>query len=97
MRTIISGPVDDDVLSSADLIGGITPTSYVTNGLWKTPGLPPNGWVDIHPIDSKLGRALGEPARDYTLCQHADAAIIVGGNEHLASVARQYGLTVYEE
>lgn len=97
MRTIISGPVTDDVLFSADLIGGITPTSYVTNGLWKAPTLPPGGYVDIQPIESKLGQELGEPARDYSLCQSADAAIIVGGNPHLARVARQYGLLVYEE
>lgn len=97
MRTIISGPVTDDTLVSADLIAGITPSSYVTNGLWKTPGLPPHGWVDTWPIESKLGPGLGETARDYTLCQNADAAIIVGGNEHLAQVARQYGLLVYEE
>lgn len=96
MRTIISGPVNDDVLASASLLFGIEPTSYVTNGLWPAPVLPPGGYVDIHPLDAKLGR-LAEEARDFTLCQHADAAIIVGGNDHLARVARQYGLLVHEE
>lgn len=96
MRTIISGPVTADTLDLADLIAGITPTSYVTNGLWPTPTLPPGGYVDTQPLEAKLG-SMAETQRNYSLCQHADAAIIVGGNEHLASVARQYGLLVYEE
>jgi hypothetical protein len=96
MRTIISGPVDQSAIDTAELLYGITPTAWVTNGKWPYPPLPPGGYADIHPIDSKLGH-LGEDARDYTLCQHAEAAIIVGGNPHLAAVARQYGLLVHEE
>lgn len=94
MRTIISGPVDDRVIESASLLGDITPTSYVTNGLWSPPAsdLP----VSVYPVDPKLA-TVGEIARDYYLVQHADAAIIVGGNRHLSDLAEQYGLAVYEE
>lgn len=93
MRTIISGPVDDQTLDSADLIGGITPTSFVTNGLWEPPFsvLPEK----VYPIEPKLGR-LGEDARDYTLCQNADALIVAGENDHLVRVAQLYGLLVFE-
>jgi hypothetical protein len=93
MRTIISGPVDDRTLDSADLIGGITPTSFVTNGRWDPPFsvLPEK----VFPVETKLGM-LGEPARDYTLCQNADALILADDNPHLLQVARTYGLLVFE-
>ena len=93
MRTIISGPVTDQDLDSADLIAGISPTSFVTNGLWEPPFsvLP----VKVHPIEKKLGQ-FGEDARDYTLCQNADALIVAGDNPHLVRVARTYGLPVFE-
>ncbi len=97
MRTIIYGDVTDETLDEADLLGGITPTSYVTNDDWTPPlsVLP----VDVHPIDRKLGE-LGRAARNYNLAMNADAAIIVAGCDRDAAqmlrVARQYGLVVYE-
>lgn len=93
MRTIISGPVTDDDIDSADLIAGITPTSYVTNGESSPPltVLPEK----VFPIDKKLS-VFGEDARDYTLCQNADALIVSGYNPHLVQVARRYGLPVYQ-
>lgn len=93
MRTIISGLVNDDDIDSADLIGGIVPTSYVTNGESSPPltVLPET----VYPIEPRLG-ILGEAARDYTLCQNADALIVAGNNPHLVRVARQYGLPVFE-
>lgn len=91
MRCIISGRVTPDVLDRADFIMGIVPTRFVTNGTART-DLP----TDIYPIDPKLGEA-GETARNYTLCQNADAAIIVGRNLHLASLAAMYGLPVHQE
>lgn len=94
MRTIISGPVTADHLADAELMAGITPTSFVTNGR-QVPdadlGLP----VACYPICQRLGM-LGEAARDYTLCQNADALVVAGGNEHLVAVAHQYHLPVFE-
>lgn len=94
MRTIISGLITAAVLADAELLAGIEPTSFVTNGQCSPPadsGLP----TDALPICKKLA-SLGELARDYTLCQHADACIVVGGNDHLVRVAQQYGLPVFE-
>jgi len=93
MRTIISGAIDDQALDQADLIGGITPTCFVTNGLWEPPFsvLPEK----VYPVEIKLGR-LGETARNYTLCQNADALILADDNPHLLRVAQQYGLVVFE-
>lgn len=91
MRCIISGRVTADVLERADLIAGIVPTRYVTNGATRT-DLP----TDVYPIDPKLGEA-GEIARDYTLCQNADALIVVGRNPHLVGVAAMYGLPTHQE
>lgn len=92
MRTIISGPVTDEDLDMAELLGGITPSSFVTNGTW-TPPLSVHP-VDVYPLCPKLS-ILAEDARDYTLCQNADAAIIANDNPHLLRVAEQYGLVVY--
>jgi hypothetical protein len=93
MRTILSGPVTADHLSTAELFG-IEPTSFVTNGATAPPadtGLP----TDVFPVDVKLA-TLGGSARDFTLCQNADALICIGGNPHLVNIARQYGLAVFE-
>ena len=92
MRTILSGRVTPAVLDRADMIAGIVPTSYVTNGPQGPAGLPTTTW----PIDPMLGDS-GEVARDYTLCQNADALIVVGRNPHLVGVAQMYGLLIHQE
>lgn len=94
MRTIISGPVQADHLGLADLMADIVATSLVTNGA-PIPSIELGLPVVCYPIDPMLG-ALGEDARDYTLCQNADALIVAGQNDHLVKIARQYGLPVFE-
>ncbi len=94
MRTIISGPVNRDHLDMADLMAGILPTSLVTNGA-PAPGADLGLPATCFPICQRLGM-LGEDARDYTLVQNADALIVVGGNDHLIKIARQYRLPVFE-
>jgi hypothetical protein len=92
MRTILSGRVTPELIAMADLFG-ITPTSFVTNGRSAAPAgldLP----VAVFPVDPKLG-ILGPEARDYTLCQNADALIAADGDQHLIDVALQYLLPVY--
>lgn len=94
MRTIISGRVTAADVSDADLLGGIVPTSFITNG----ESFPPKG-VDlpheVMPLCPMLPD-IGERQRNYTMCQRADALIVEGENEHLLKVARQYKLAIYE-
>jgi hypothetical protein len=93
MRTIIAGPVTADTLLSAEMFG-VEPTIYITNG----ESVPPASGREtlVFPIDKALG-ALGKDARDYTLVQNADALILKGHDDHLARLAAQYGLAVYQE
>lgn len=94
MRTIIHGAVTANHLADADLMAGITPTSYVTNGLSNPPdkSLP----TEVYPICLMQPEESRERARNYTLVQNADALICVGENDHLVSLARNYDLAVYE-
>lgn len=94
MRTIISGPVTADHLADAELLAGITPTSFVTNGLSTPPAsnLP----VDVMPICQLQPDYSRERARNYSLVQAADALVCAGENDHLVSLARNYGLLVHE-
>ena len=95
MRVIISGPVTQDHLDDADLLADIAPTSFVTNGLSAPPvetGLP----TEVYPICMMQPEATRVIARDYTLCQNADALVCVGHNPHLVDLARTYDLVVYE-
>lgn len=94
MRTIISGHVQPDHLPLAELMADIAATSLVTNGA-PMPGIELGLPTICYPIDPMMG-ALGEEARDYTLCLNADALIVVGQNDHLVRIARQYGLLVFE-
>ena len=101
MRVILSGPVTADHLADAELLVGITPTSYVTNGLTGLTGLtdPPRGNrlpVETYPICPMQPEETRVRARNFTLAQNADALICVGENDHLVSLARNYGLLVYE-
>ncbi len=94
MRTIISGAVEQEHLDDADLLAGITPTSFVTNGLSTPPacGLRTEVW----PVCPMQPKETSSMARDYTLVQNADALICVGHNPHLVELARTYDLPVYE-
>lgn len=88
MRTIISGDVSKALIAKS----GIVPTAYVTNGLSKPPaGLP----VWEIPICPKQPKETSEIARNYTLCQNAEALILEGKNDHLYNLAVSYGLAVY--
>ena len=95
MRVIISGPVTSDHLADAELMAGITPTSFVTNGLSH----PPRGSrlpVEVmepcmmQPVETRV------QARNYSLVQNADALICAEYNPGLVSLARHYDLLVYE-
>ena len=95
MRVILSGPVTADHLADAELMAGITPTSFVTNGLSH----PPRGSrlpVEVMPICMMQPKETRERAREYTLVQNADALICADYNPGLVSLARHYDLLVYE-
>lgn len=94
MRVIIWGKVTQRHLDDADLMVGITPTSYVTNGTTVPPAsnLP----VTVFPICDKQPETTRERANHYTLVHNADALICVGKNEHLVELAKRYELPVYE-
>lgn len=93
MRTIISGPVTAQDVGDADLMAGIIPTAFVTNGL----STPPVSQLATHvmPICPMLPDA-GERQRNYTMCLNAEALIVSGPNEHLVNVAHKMGLKIYE-
>ena len=94
MRTILSGPVTANDVDMAGLLADITPTLFITNGRPAAPidGVP----VEVHPVCEKLGGQMAIDARDYTLCQRAEALILAGENDHLLRVARQYGLRIHQ-
>lgn len=95
MRVILHGPVTSDHLADAELMAGITPTIFVTNGLSE----PPRGSrlpVEVmeicmlQPVETRVR------AREYTLVQNADALICADHNPGLVLLARRYDLLVYE-
>lgn len=94
MRTILYGPVDMDTLAMAAVFD-IVPTCFVVHDRTPPPPVEANLPVWYHPVERKLGHG-AEAARDYTLCQNADALIITDNNPHLLQVARQYKLAIFE-
>lgn len=94
MKVIISGPVTAEHLADAEMLVGIAPTSFVTNGLWSPPAsaLP----TEVYPICPKQPKETAEIARNFTLALNADALICVGENDHLVHLANRYELVVYE-
>ena len=95
MRVILSGPVTADHLADAELMAGITPTSFVTNGLSE----PPRGIrlpVEVMPICMMQPVETRIRAREYSMVQAADALICTADNPGLMSLARDYDLLVYE-
>lgn len=97
MRVILSGPVRPHHLDAADMIYGIVPTSFVTNGEPIPPTDVTKGYaVDCHPLDPKLPGSTGVERIDYLLTMNADALVLVGRNDHLLWVARKANLLIYE-
>ena len=95
MRVIIHGPVTADHLADAELMAGITPTSFVTNGLSHPPrgsSLP----VEVMAPCMKQPAETRIRAREYSMVQAADALICADYNPGLVSLARDYDLLVYE-
>ena len=95
MRTIITGRVEQSDLFDAELLAGIVPTSFITNGDWSPPAsqLP----TDVMPPCPKVPGELGIRQRNYTMGLAADAVIIgFDGDRHLLEIARSYKLPVYE-
>lgn len=94
MKVIIDGPVSRADLDDAELLAGIEPTSFVTNGQWLPPAshLP----TDAMPICMKQPEETRERARNYSLVQAADALVTARHNPHLVNLAHSYGLAVYE-
>lgn len=95
MRVILHGPVTADHLADAELMAGITPTSFVTNGLSHPPrgsNLPVEVMVPCmkQPAETRIR------AREYSMVQAADALICADYNPGLVSLARDHDLLVYE-
>lgn len=95
MKTVVSGPITRDVLANADLIAGITPTTLLVNDVQPQPSVAVP--LEVMPVCRMLDIDAAVRQRNYSLCQAAEAAIITDGNEHLARIAKSYGLAVYEE
>ena len=95
MRVILSGPVTANHLADAELMVGITSTSFVTNGLSH----PPRGStlpVNVMALCMKQPAETRVRAREYSMVQAADALICADYNPGLVSLARDYDLLVYE-
>lgn len=95
MRVILHGPVTADHLADAELMAGITPTSFVTNGLSHPPrgsNLP----VEVMAPCMKQPAETRIRAREYSMVQAADALICADYNPGLVLLARDYDLLVYE-
>lgn len=93
MKTIIYGPVTQKHLDDADLIAGITPTSFVTNGTWLWWSELPVEVRPVCPMQPEESRLI---ANYYSLVLYADALICVGSCPDLVAIAKRYALTVYE-
>lgn len=95
MRVIIHGPVTAEHLTDAELMAGITPTSFVTNGLSHPPrgsNLP----VEVMEPCMKQPAETRIRAREYSMVQAADALVCADYNPGLVSLARDYALLVHE-
>ena len=94
MRTIISGRVRQQDLDDAELLLGITPTEFMTNGSCTPPVSQLR--VTVDPPCPMLPGELGERQRNYTMCNWGDALISRLGDDHLVTVAKRLNLLVYE-
>lgn len=93
MKTILWGKVDQRHLDDADLIAGITPTSFITDGTWV-------GWselpIEVRPVCPMQPEETRLIANYYGLVLYADALICVGHCPDLVAIAKRYALIVYE-
>ena len=95
MKTVISGRVTRAILEDADLLAGITPSSFIHNG-YSHHRAPSDIPTDVEPPCPMLPGETGDKQRNWTMCLHADAVIVADGDEHLVGVAQRLNLPVYE-
>lgn len=98
MRVILSGPVTLEDIEAAELMEGIVPTQFISNG--KDPLPDVDLFYDVRPavimpLDPKIAGIYGELRNNYPMVQIADAIIIHGRNIHLVKLAGQYNLPYY--
>lgn len=95
MKTVISGKITRAILDDADLMAGITPSSFVHNG-YSHHRVPADIPTAVEPPDSMLPGETGDKQRNWTMCLHADAVIVADGDAHLVRCAQSLKLPVYE-
>lgn len=95
MKTVISGRITRAILDDADLMAGITPTSFVHNG-YSANSVPKDYPVEVQPPCPMLPGETGDKQRNRTMVLHADAVIVADGDEHLVRCAQSLNLPVYE-
>lgn len=95
MKTVIYGKVTPEHLADAELFSGITPTSFVSNGL-HTPPATGSMETEVIPQCPMVPGEPGEKQNHWRLIAFADALILVGRNDHLLSIAQRMDLLIYE-
>ena len=95
MRTVISGKITQAILDDADLLAGITPSSFVHNG-YSQHKIKTDLPVEVDPPCPMLPGETGDKQRNWTMCLRADAVIVADGDEHLVRAAQRLKLPVYE-
>lgn len=94
MIVVIDGPVTENDLEMAELISGITPTSFLTNGLSAPP--VSNLQTEVIPLEPKNpDGALAQS--HWRLGIYGQAVILGRPNPHLRRVAESCGLPIYEK
>lgn len=93
MRTILSGPVTREVMARAWIQQDIEPSLIICNGHSPLPADLDEQDIFVQVIESDpawTDMKHSIRARDYAMCQQADALILVGDNDHLLDVARRF-------
>ena len=93
MKVFISGPITEQDLADADMLMGIVPTEFLTNGVHHPPAsdipvtvYPPD---PMHSEDSRVQSAIVRAA------VAADAAIVTDNNAAVLKACALFGLQVY--
>lgn len=94
MRTILSGRVKPQHLADADLLAGISPTSFILADDQPRPATDLD--VEVYSLCPMLDEDAALVQRAARMVVAADALIYARGDERLLPRARQLGLAIYE-
>lgn len=96
MKTILHGPVTAQDIEDADMLAGITPTSFLTTEDNQAPPAELGLSCEVIVRSTMMDYEMAQRQQSMRLVTHGDALIMRGDDPELLARAQRMGLVIYQ-